>query len=515
MMPLFALVTLLMLAVVTGGLEAAPLRFARAGESEGTAEMQLHTAEPWRAMVRNTPLPQGARLRTESGGRLEAELDDGSVVRLTGSALVEVSDYTQLSTGQQISLLSLDRGTVYFTGRPQTRGSLSVAVPGAQITVRQRVRLRFEVTENWTQIAVLEGVALFETPTAQLDLREGQMARVELGRAARFQLLREIPTLESDDWSQKRDQLQERSASAKHLPGVRYGGADLDLAGSWLQTDDFGIVWKPKVLETWAPFQSGAWRWYDELGYTWIAAEEWGWAPYHYGRWLQHASLGWVWVPGASAVFKPGDVYWMRAAGWALWGPLAPDELWTGRGPARQFAALNTAAARFDPGQRELDPALAFAKPKDLLSVAQFTVALPSPPLAGSRFDAVNPALSSTGLGLVTFGGPAPQIPGASFEPRAPAVARVTVDPAPRPTTTVVIDRPVYVEVAEPPVEIYFAVPVYSGVVVLNPILVEPKKKRQSPDPAEPPHHNKKGSTPPEHPSPEPSPPIEKPSVHN
>jgi len=56
MVPLFA--TLLMLGVLTGDLRAAPLRFAR------------------------------------------------SVLRLTDSALVEVSDYTQLSTGQQISLLS-------------------------------------------------------------------------------------------------------------------------------------------------------------------------------------------------------------------------------------------------------------------------------------------------------------------------------------------------------------------------------------------------------------------------
>jgi hypothetical protein len=513
-MPVFAL---LLLVVLTSGLRAAPLRFARAGETEGTAEMQLHALETWRTVVHNTPLPQGARLRTELSGRFEAEMDDGSVLRLTGSALAELSDYAQLSTGQQISLFSLDHGTVYFTGRPRARGSLAIAVPGAQITVRQRVRLRFEVTENWTQIAVLEGVALFETPTAQLDLREGQMARIEPGRAARFQLFREIPALENDDWSQKRDEAQEKSASAKHLPGVRFGGADLDLAGTWLQTDDFGIVWKPKVTETWAPFQNGTWRWYDEVGYTWIAAEEWGWTPYHYGRWLQHTSLGWVWVPGASAVFKPGDVYWMRAAGLALWGPLAPDELWTGSGPARQFAAVNTSAARFDPGQRELDPAVVFTRPKDLLSVAQFTVALPSPPLAGSRFDAVNAPLNSTGLGTMTFGAPAPQVPGASFEPRTAAVtAAAPIVPAPpRPSTTVVIDRPVYVE-AEP-VEIYFAVPVYSGVVVFNPTVADPKKKRNAAvdavTPADAPHHLEKWITPPEHGKPGPSVPVEKPSA--
>ncbi len=488
-------VALSLLLISASAISAAPLRFARAGELDGTTEIQLHAAESWRAAIRNTPLPQGARLRTAASSRFEAEMDDGTVLRLAGESLAEIADLTQLSTGQKITLFSLDHGTFYFTARPQSRDSLSVALPGAQITLRQRARVRFEISDSFTQVAVLEGVVRFSTPTAEMDLREGHLARIDSGRAGRFELLREVPQLESDDWSQKRDAAQEKSASTGHLPRINFGAADLDLAGSWLQTDDAGIVWKPKVADSWAPFQSGTWRWFDELGYTWIATETWGWVPYHYGRWLQNASLGWVWAPGSSNIFKPGEVFWMRAAGLALWGPLAPDEFWTGVGPARQFAALNTTAAKFELGQRELDPSVPFVRPKELLTAAQFTLALPSPPLVGSRFDAVNPPLKSTGVGTISLSAPEFSIPGASYEARPVTVPPATIAlPPPRPATTIVIDRPVYVDVPEP-FEIYYPVPYYTGIIVLNPAPAKPPKTdRNTP--------GKKHGKPPETPEP-------------
>jgi len=471
-----------LLMLLTGALWAAPVRFARVGEMEGAPEIQVHAADSWRLAQRNAPALEGSRIRTEDASRIEIEMDDGSALRLTGGALAEMSDYTKLSTGQRISLLSIDHGIVYFTGRPGVHDSLGVAVPGAQVTLRRASRIRLEVGESWSQISVLEGLVRFSTPSAELEIRGGQMARVEPGNTSRFSLFREIPQLESDDWSRKRDVAEEQSHSGRNLPEVRYGAADLDQAGSWLQTDDSGLVWKPKPTEGWLPFQNGEWRWYEELGYTWIAAEPWGWVPYHHGRWLLHPSLGWVWSPGTSPVFKPGEVYWMRANGLALWGPLAPEETWTGAGPPRQFAALHTAIARFNAGTREFAPSADIIKPKDLLTAAAFTVALPSPPFIAARLDATRPALRSVGTRLVSFAAPEVEIRGATFEPRPAAVPPSTVaaPPPPPPTRTVVVEKPVYVEVPEP-VEIYYPVPVYSGVVVLNPQDAAPARKKARP----------------------------------
>ena len=118
----------------------------------------------------------------------------------------------------------------------------------------------------------------------------------------------------------------------------RYGLADLDSAGQWVQTDDLGAVWQPKAAEGWTPYRSGRWRWFDALGYTWVSDESWGWLPYHYGRWTKHGDLGWVWAPSSNGVFKPGEVFWMRGARFAAWGPLAPGEDWNPPNVAAQYA---------------------------------------------------------------------------------------------------------------------------------------------------------------------------------
>ena len=59
------------------------------------------------AAERNLPLPESAWVRTGEGSRLEIELDEGSVARLGPNSQVGLSDYSRLSTGQRVTLLSL------------------------------------------------------------------------------------------------------------------------------------------------------------------------------------------------------------------------------------------------------------------------------------------------------------------------------------------------------------------------------------------------------------------------
>jgi hypothetical protein len=450
-------------------------RFARVGEFEGAPEIQVRAAEPWQAALRNTPLVSSSRIRCDATGRIEIELEEGSALRLAGDSLAELSDYSRLSTGQRITLITVDRGVAYFTGEPRPHDIVSIALPGAQILLKRGSRVRLEATDQFSQIAVIEGLVRFATSSAEIEVREGQMARVAPGNIARFSLYREITALDTDRWSDQRDKAENSSTSRPHLPGVRYGAVDLDLGGSWIQTEDYGVAWKPKVADGWAPFQSGKWVWYEELGYTWIAAEAWGWSPYHHGRWMQDPSLGWIWAPGASAVFKPGEVYWMRGSNLAAWGPLAPNEAWTGAGPAVLFAGANSTLARFAAGAREFAPDASIQRPKDLLSAALFTVALPSPAFAAARLDAVNTPLraqATTLMSAVEEAAPRITEPPRPIAPQTPA-PQVH---APRPSPPLQ-QPPLIVEVLEP-YETYYPVPVYSGVIVVNPPnKTRPKKK--------------------------------------
>jgi hypothetical protein len=449
---------------------AGQVRYARFGQADGKVEIQLHAADPWLPAERNLPIGESAWLRTGASSRLEIELDEGSALRLGPDSLVEVSDYTRLSTGQRVTLLSLDRGLAYFTGEPQGRDALMLAVPGAQITLSHGARVRLEALETVSRISVIEGIVRISCPAAELDLREGQVVKVEPANAARFSLDREIAAMELDRWSEDRDRVLAAPASATHVR-LRYGLADLDTAGEWLSTD-IGDVWRPKVADGWAPFQKGRWRWYDTLGYTWISDDQWGWVPYHYGRWTRKNELGWVWVPPAQAIFKPGDVYWLWGKALAGWGPLAPGENWLPSDAPQQFLNVNTTYATLLADARVIDPAGFTARPKEPLGVAVFALALPSPAFPSSRLEAARPQLRVGATKAIT-----PAVPDAAFQDAVPP------PPAPPPMPPAVVnnpasDAPPVIQPGPPidpgaqgppPPPVIYPVPVYTGIVVINP----------------------------------------------
>jgi ferric-dicitrate binding protein FerR (iron transport regulator) len=123
-------------------LSAGQARYARVGDFDGAVQVQLQAADDWQPARRNLPLRELSWLRTEGPARVEVELDDGSILRLGPDSLAELSDYTRLSTGQRITLISLDHGLAYFTGAAEGKDALVVAVPGAQVTIGQGARLR-------------------------------------------------------------------------------------------------------------------------------------------------------------------------------------------------------------------------------------------------------------------------------------------------------------------------------------------------------------------------------------
>jgi hypothetical protein len=446
------------------------------GDYDGDVQVQLQAADDWLAAQRNLPLRELSWLRTEGPSRVEVELDDGSILRLGPDSLVELSDYTRLSTGQRITLISLDHGLAYFTGAAEGRDSLIVAVPGAQVTVHQGVRLRFEAHDPWTQIAASDGAARFSSPTAEFDLNAGQIVKLDPAHPARFFLNREVPPLETDRWCDERDKILASTTSAAHVPGLAYGLADLDAYGVWIQTSDFGAVWKPKAPAAWAPFRNGRWLWYDGLGYTWIGDDAWGWLPYHYGRWMQLEGTGWVWAPGESTVFMPGEVYWLKSARLVGWGALAPGEAWKPPAVPRLYLNVNTTYAAYQPETLAIDPAGFASRPKEPLAMAVFAQALPSPAFPASRLNAFRPALRagvSSAVSVSTEAAYAPPPPSAPSQAQSDAT---NVNPPPAQPPVVIVNSPPQ----EVPVEVDVPVTVYTGIIVVNPPGYKPPASQTS-----------------------------------
>ena len=455
----------LTLLLLPAALFAAQARYARLGEFEGKVEVQLHAADPWSPAERNLPLPESSWLRTGDQSRLEIELDEGGVCRLGPNSQLEISDYSRLSTGQRVTLLSLDHGIAWFTGQAEGRDALTLVVPGAQVTLERGARIRLEAEDTSSQISVFQGSVRFSSPAAELELREGQTARVEPANPSRFFLDREVSAEELDVWSVERDKALASATSGAHV-SQRYGVQDLDGAGAWIQTADLGAVWKPKAQDDWKPFQNGRWRWYGTLGYTWVSDDPWGWLPYHYGRWVHRENLGWVWAPANSAIFKPGEVFWMRgnrqAPDLVAWGPLAPGEVWDPADPKLgnpwQFLSAWLTYADFPPDALVIDPEDFGEPPKEPLEAAAFVPGLPSPVFLTARLEAIRPELRA-GSTRVT-----PYLDGVTYQKTSTRPV-IVINPAP-PPPVVVMETP-----APPPeeVEVPYPVPVYTGIVTVNP----------------------------------------------
>jgi hypothetical protein len=468
------------LLLVPAMLFAGPARYARIGGAEGTVEVQITAFDSWTAAERNAPLPESARLRTGAASKVEVELDEGSALRLAPNSEAELSDYARLSTGQRVTLVSIPRGLAYLSGATEGRDALTIALPGAQLTFNGAARVRVEVQEQWSAIAVLKGAARFSSPAADLELREGQTTRVEPANPARFFFYKEVLPSDYDQWSQDRDDALV-SPSAAHTV-QRYGLADLDGTGEWILTPDLGAVWHPKVAETWRPYRDGRWRWYDGLGYTWISAESWGWLPYHYGRWTRLDKLGWVWAPSSNGVFKPGDVYWVRGAKYAGWGPLAPGERWDPADEANkipaEFLKSNTTYAAFQPSAAVLDPAGFDDLPKDPLKDIDFLSALPSPPFLAGRLDDVRPLVNAASLRVK------PIVEGVAIEPPPAGRPERRPPPTPAPAPLVIVTQ---APAPPPPTEVVeVPVPVAAGVVF---VATPPRETRTAASrPPAPPH---------------------------
>jgi hypothetical protein len=98
----------------------------------------------------------------------------------------------------------------------------------------------------------------------------------------------------------------------------------LEPYGDWIETDDYGYVYRPHEAANnrWRPYTDGRWV-YTEAGWTWVSNESFGWATYHYGRWTRLRGIGWVWVPGNE--WASAWVSWRKGGQYVGWAPLPPE----------------------------------------------------------------------------------------------------------------------------------------------------------------------------------------------
>jgi hypothetical protein len=172
----------------------------------------------------------------------------------------------------------------------------------------------------------------------------------------------------------------------------------------------------------------------------------------------------------------------MRGANLVGWGPLAPGEDWGGVGTPTLYLKANTTFARYAPSPelREIDPAGFGAPPREPLAAAAFLDSLPSPRLNMDRVEFIR---APDRAGLIRLSPAAAPVDRSRPPEPAPQQPVTQVRPPP-PVRRAAVERPIIVmaPAPDPIIETYYVAPIYTGIIVMNPVEKKPPKTGKRPD---------------------------------
>jgi len=276
-------------------------------------------------------LRDGDRIWVPEGGKTELQLRDGTYLRLDEKSALEI-----LTLDKDSFQFYLNEGHAYanFKGR---RGSvLQMDTPVSSIRAYDHSIFRMDISDDGlTQVSVWIGTVDAESKSGRTTVSSGHTLTLKEETYAELSPLG--PPDEWERWNRERDRrLAERRPPSRYLPEELYAySRDFEENGRWMYVREYGYVWTPTVVVSvgWAPYRTGRWVWIAG-DYVWISYEPWGWVPYHYGRWAFVTTIGWCWVPPTrgAVYWGPGFVGWVYTPTHVAWIPLAPREIYYGRG---------------------------------------------------------------------------------------------------------------------------------------------------------------------------------------
>ncbi len=286
---------------------------ARVSYLDGHATYEASGDVDWNKLTLNLPLVSGDRITARPDSRIEVELGDGNVVRISGETDVLFPELSKKKT-----VLKIHEGDLILRVK-DARGVL-VELEPASVKIRKKGLYRIQIDPDGSiRLVVHEGRAEVSSRHGKERVETGQELLLDGRRIGIQALVRDLDEFEL--WSGGRDGVMVSSRSTGYLGGIHFPGADdLDSHGHWAHYGTFGHVWVPDASAGWVPFRMG--RWCNlSSGLTWVSHEPWGWLPYHYGRWIYYGPTSrWAWVPGGFNQYRAAaaDFFWGRDyVGWA------------------------------------------------------------------------------------------------------------------------------------------------------------------------------------------------------
>ena len=268
----------------------------------------------------NMPIFAGSEVTTGNDGRVEFQLEDGSVVRLSPNSTLSFPVLEKQGAGNHTEV-ALTNGLAYFELQPSTsENSLRVSYGGATFAATSFSVVRITLDAPPGELAVFSGnVHLDRGDSLQLDIHGGESLSLDTGDASRYNLTETIRPDSWDTWNADRDQAlnaenSQQTAATSAYGTSNVGMADLDANGNWYDVPGQGYLWSPYDAQAqgvgWDPYGYGHWVFYPRYGWVWVSGYGWGYAAFNCGNWNYFDSFGWGWAPGG------GCNSWWGGGGW-------------------------------------------------------------------------------------------------------------------------------------------------------------------------------------------------------
>ncbi|MDT7541707.1 MAG: hypothetical protein QOE33_1611 [Acidobacteriota bacterium] len=282
-------------------------RVARVSLLAGDVSLRRAGSNKWERAALNTPLVEGDRLATGSASRVEIQIDSRNFIRVGEYSTVDV--VTLRDAGVALSLPE-GTATLRLARFDHAHEYFEIDAPGTTVAAEGPGLYRLDVDKDGkVRVSVREsGRARLYSESSGFTLRDGRTASmVNVGSSdeADWEFSDVRPFDSWDTWVDERERYLLARLNYenrdRYYDSQVYGAEELDAYGDWVQTHDYGYVWRPRaavinIYNNWAPYRYGHWDWCPPYGWVWVGDEAWGWAPYHYGRWV-YADNYWCWAP--------------------------------------------------------------------------------------------------------------------------------------------------------------------------------------------------------------------------
>lgn len=281
-------------------------------------DVTIRKGEVEEALTRGTPVAEGDVL--ESRGRGVLQLADGTRIAFDGATRFQVSALFQDRDGGHQVLLRLDYGRLRLTLGGEAR--IRVDTPSGTAALKDRAQATLDARRDRTvRLGVSSGRSTFSNNRDEVSLSAGERITV-YSSEDRLDRVRTFNTFDQDGFEAWADGTvpSRRGESYQRVPQeIRHYADDLDGNGDWVEVEDVGWCWRPRVSVEWRPFWRGRWGAYSG-GLTWVSDDPFGYVTSHFGRWGWSLNWGWHWIPGVH--YSPAWVAWNWTGEYCGWAPL-------------------------------------------------------------------------------------------------------------------------------------------------------------------------------------------------